>query len=139
MRGEITQRTDMNICITTVMPVVGTGRGRLYRVRPAMPDLISIHQVQKETWKDRLGRVLFPHTYLAPWPEEGEDGHEPGWSAGDLTLEIFIYLDWKDRLRLLFSGKLSLRSRTKTDAPVDRAKTKSTCHVLPPWWRRRDA
>ena len=85
------------------------------------------------TWKDRLGYFLFPQTYLAPWPGEGEDGYEPGWADGDLTLGISIHLDWLDRIRVLVSGKLSVRTRTKTNVAVGNAKTKSLCHVLPPW------
>jgi len=83
--------------------------------------------VNQQTWGNRISNFLFPQHYLEPLPEE------EGFSEGDLTIETFIYLDWLDRLRVLLSGKLKLRTRTKTDVPVNRAKTIGAVSVLAPW------
>ena len=79
------------------------------------------------SWRDRLGRLFFPSTYLEPWEDED------GWAPGDLSTMTTVRLDWLDRLRLLISGKLYVHSRTRTDLIINRAEGKSTSFVLPPW------
>lgn len=83
----------------------------------------------RDTWLDKLTRWLFPRTYLDPPPEA------PGFMPGYLSVHTFISLDWKDRLRILCSGKAELRAQTQTDVVVNHAKTISAINVLPPWHR----
>lgn len=49
-----------------------------------------------------------------------------------LMVETRIRLDWKDRLRLLFSGCAETRTRVYTNVLVDQAYSDSTFGVLPP-------
>jgi hypothetical protein len=77
---------------------------------------------------DRLG---FGHAFV-PAPEDSE-----GFATGCLTTESTIVLDWKDRLRVLLSGRVSHYLRTQTDVPVTTARSISDARVLPPIWGKR--
>lgn len=57
---------------------------------------------------------------------------EDGWAPGQITTNVFVYLDWKDRLRALVSGRLEVQTRIQTDVHVSRARSRSKVGVLPP-------
>lgn len=81
------------------------------------------------TLRDRIGLFFFPAAYLEPWEED------ENWSPGDLSTTVNLHLDWLDRLRVLVSGKISIRTRTRTDRSINRSQAKSISVVLPPWAR----
>jgi hypothetical protein len=84
--------------------------------------------VYRPTIWNRLG---FWHAFV-PAPEDGE-----GFATGCMTTESTIVLDWKDRLRVLLSGRASHYLRTQTDVPVTTARTISDARILPPAWGKR--
>lgn len=73
-------------------------------------------------------RLGFGNAYVAP-PEDDE--------ANSMVTVSTIVLDWKDRLRVLLSGRLSHFIRTQTDVQVIRAMSVSDAKVLPPKWGTR--
>lgn len=80
----------------------------------------------------RLVSRLFPGRYLdCP---ENLDGFAPAYIMND----VITVLDWKDRLRLLWSGKMRCHTRIKTDVVVSRMESESAVYVLPPWYALRE-
>jgi hypothetical protein len=61
-----------------------------------------------------------------------EDEANGRWAAGHLVIESAAVLDWPDRLRILFSGKLGSRLHVKTTSTIDRALTVSEVYALRP-------
>jgi hypothetical protein len=82
--------------------------------------------VDDRTLYHRLVDRLFTGRYLEI-PEDLE-GSAPSY----MIIEVVAVLDWKDRLRMLWSGKLRVHTRTKTDVIVSRMVSESAVSVLPP-------
>lgn len=61
-----------------------------------------------------------------------EDADHPDLAEAYITTNVFTNFDWRDRLRILFSGKIMTAVATKTNIPVDTAISKSIVSVLPP-------
>jgi hypothetical protein len=57
---------------------------------------------------------------------------EEGFAPSAFHTETHVILDWKDRLRVLVTGHICVDVWTKTDEPVNRAKSRSEVAVLPP-------
>jgi hypothetical protein len=55
----------------------------------------------------------------------------PGW----LCTNVFLVLDWKDRLRLACSGKAHVQIVMQTDVSITRARSLSRVSALPPTWK----
>lgn len=68
------------------------------------------------------------HAYF----DEEIEGFVPSY----MTTVVYGYLDWKDRIRLLISGKIMVHAATKTDKPIDRAITRSVVSILPPNYKK---
>lgn len=62
--------------------------------------------------------------------------HESGYL---MRHDVFIRLDWRDRLRLLLSGNLLVDVRVRTSAPSTRAEALSTVSVLKPTAHRDES
>lgn len=77
---------------------------------------------RKTLWQ-RLG-FGYAHALRHPAP----DGMHEGWLCSD----VFVYLDWKDRLRVLMSGKLNVEVITFTELPAGKAISRSEVKVLAP-------
>ena len=60
----------------------------------------------------------------------GEDVE--GYAEWYCSTQTFSYLDWKDRLRVLISGKVMTSTALKTDKPIDRMLSRAAISVLPP-------
>lgn len=74
---------------------------------------------------------VYPRVSL-PEPEL-EAGLAPnGLAAGYLVSRVVIRFDWKDRLRILVSGRVEVQVQTTTDVFVRAAVSKSVVNVLPP-------
>lgn len=79
-------------------------------------------------WKRWLQQKLFPQARLEPG---GEDGN-PAFAPGEAVIGCNVTLDWKDRLRVLVSGKVNVESRLRTDAPIARMQSRAQFNVTPP-------
>ena len=92
----------------------------------------SSTSMNKPTTAQRLWRYLgFGHRYdlsLTDW----RTAEPEWWTPGALVTETEIILDWKDRLRVLVSGRCSLHVSTRTDVPITRSESRSLFSVLPP-------
>lgn len=73
---------------------------------------------------------VFPTRDLPP--SDSWEHPEPGFAPGEFGTSVVVYLDWRDRLRMLVSGLLRVEVRTATDCVVERAKSRSVVYVLPP-------
>jgi hypothetical protein len=79
-------------------------------------------------WLQRLVERLFPGKWNEP-PEDLE-----GFAPSYMVTEVVAVLDWKDRLRVLVSGKLNVSTQTKTDVVVNKMDSKSAVYVLSPYY-----
>lgn len=82
------------------------------------------------TRRERLGWHLFPRVDQPekPCPFNGRD-----MAITDVTAE----LSFGDRIRLLVSGRLSVRVRTETENVLGKVHSNSEIHVQPPRWLSR--
>jgi hypothetical protein len=78
------------------------------------------------SFRQRLLWRLFP-TRSVPIPED-TDGFAPSY----IMTRVISNLDWKDRLRVLLSGRLAVETQTKTDVVVSKMVSQSVVYVLPP-------
>jgi hypothetical protein len=94
---------------------------------------IGYAQAWRPTIWHRLG---FGMAYVPP-PDEDQERHlsEQGYCEGALVTDTFAHLDWKDRLRLLVSGRLMVHVRTQTDVMVRKSMSQSAVRVLPPGFK----
>jgi hypothetical protein len=74
----------------------------------------------------RLLDRLFPQRRL-PIPEDTE-----GFAPSYMVTGCVCHLDWRDRLRVLVSGRVRIEIQTKTDVVVSRMQSQSVVCVLPP-------
>jgi hypothetical protein len=88
----------------------------------------------RPTIGERITRMLFPPRNLLPLEEVEEAALlRAGFAPGELMTDTHIGLDWKDRLRVLVSGKLRVRTRTATDVIVNKMQSRSVTYVPAPW------
>lgn len=57
---------------------------------------------------------------------------EKGFAESYLATHTIVVFDWKDRLRILVSGKVKVDTYTKTDVIVRKSLSTSVAYVLPP-------
>lgn len=81
-------------------------------------------------WWERMLSRLFPAQHVEP-PEDIE-GFFPGYTR----TEIRVVMDWRDRLRALVSGKLTVIVLTQTDVAISKMRSGSTFWVNPPFSKR---
>lgn len=76
---------------------------------------------------DRLwSRLGFGHAHVER-PADVE-----GFCGGYCMADVFSHLDWRDRLRVLVSGKVMVQTAMQTDVGVRKMRSVSTLKVLPP-------
>lgn len=77
------------------------------------------------SWRQRLEYWLFPagHCELPPAPTDSKDV---------IVSKVEFDLDWKDRVRLLASGRVSVEVRVVTENVVGRCFTHAVLYALPP-------
>jgi hypothetical protein len=79
--------------------------------------------------RSRMQKLLariFP-TRRVEIPEDLE-----GFAPSYIMTRVVSTLDWKDRLRVLWSGRLAVETQTKTDVVVNKMVSQSVVYVLPP-------
>lgn len=64
--------------------------------------------------------------------EDLDEGQAQGFAPGWFCLDVTVMFDWKDRLRLLVSGKLNIATDCKTDRIIGRSFALTKVAVLPP-------
>lgn len=92
-------------------------------------DSHCFYALDDKTFLERFIDKLFPESYLSV-PEDLE-----GVPIPFLKTTTTICLDWKDRLRVLLSGRLCVKSQIKTEVICRTAGTWSVTYVLPPRFR----
>ena len=80
-----------------------------------------------------LCRALGFGSARARFDEDEEEGFAPGYCI----VETVVVFDWKDRLRLLASGKLIVSNAVRTDRPVNKMRSIAATGVLPPSFKPR--
>lgn len=78
-------------------------------------------------------KLGFGYAHLSP--REDDDTEDGRFAVGEMVTNNHIFLDWKDRLRLIISGKLHVQTRTQTDVIVRCARSRSAARVLSPFDR----
>lgn len=76
----------------------------------------------------RLVERMFPGRWNSP-PEDLE-----GFAPSYMVTEVIAVLDWKDRLRVLVSGKMKVSTQIKTDVIVHKMISQSAVYVLSPYY-----
>jgi hypothetical protein len=78
----------------------------------------------RRAWRERWRDWWFPK---GPTPViEGE-------TRTFISTTVLITISWRDRLRILVSGRAALALRTYTEVEVTAPTTKATFVVRPPW------
>ena len=85
----------------------------------------AFYSLDNRTILQRAVAKFFPES---PFPELKDDD-----SA--LSTEVVCHLSFADRIRILISGKCSIKTRTYTDVKVDKAFSESTFSVISPLTR----
>jgi hypothetical protein len=109
----------------------------LTRAEPVNEALRKISAVQgyecrmpiRRSFGRRLLDRLFP--YLCQPDPEWVEGFTPGYCRN----RTVMVLDWKDRLRVLVSGRVNLEQVHQTDVQIGKLKTVGTVCILPPGFR----
>lgn len=80
-------------------------------------------------------RPLWKRWLLKIWPwTHQEVGDLPTWAQDAIYCENRVELSFADRLRVLVSGRVRVRSQTLTENKPGRVETVSLAHPLPPSW-----
>lgn len=97
-------------------------------------DTNAFAAVRKITLGERITRMIFPRRFLPPLSDEQEETlAADGFAPGELMVDTHIGLDWRDRLRVLFSGRLRVQTRSATDRIVGKMQSRSVTYVPAPW------
>jgi hypothetical protein len=83
-------------------------------------------QIPKRTLMQRLLRRLFPSQHLPPIDPI------PEWARGESLTQVRVRVDWRDRLRLLVSGRACIDVRLMSSADHRRAESRAAFYVAPP-------
>lgn len=86
----------------------------------------AFYLVHCPTIWERLG---FKGAYV---PRPNEDEQAPGYAPSWMMCDTFVYLDWRDRLRVLWSGRIMVQVAIKTDVVVHKHSATSAIGILPP-------
>jgi len=80
-------------------------------------------------WQEKLGWKLFPSAHC--------DYPEAHGMKDCLVIRITIHVSWPDRIRLLFTGRAVVESKTVTENRIGLNATQSCAYVLPPRYLER--
>lgn len=86
----------------------------------------------RRTWIQRRVARLFPPNF-DKWPS---NMHMAGLPHG-ITTDTQVVLGWKDRLRLLFGGRLRVEVITCMDVKATQAHSISALSIQPPAWTQK--
>src|SRR4051812_3752141 len=94
-----------------------------------MEEVINAKEVTPETLKAKMYRFLGYGDCTQPDFED--DPYNVGYAEASLQTVVFVHLGFKDRLRILLTGGLVIRTSIKTDKIIERSYSKSNVGVLP--------
>ena len=86
--------------------------------------------LMQRLWR-RLGFGTRWDEALFDW-RSADPGPDDWFVPGVLSTRTVVHVDWRDRLRLLLSGKCEVATYTRTNVAVARGETRSLFSVLPP-------
>lgn len=84
------------------------------------------YAIQKLSRWQRLIRKLFPVQYLMPLDEPPPD------MMGETQTFFVMFVDWRDRLRLLVSGRIWVEVRSATERDPGQVTSRSVFYVMAP-------
>ena len=93
-------------------------------------NIINTAGIVRTTWRDRLRWRLFPGG-IPELPEA------PAAYRDVLHCDTECYFGWRDRLRILVSGRVMVMTRTVTENMIGGCVTASIANVLAPRFMRR--
>ncbi len=73
-------------------------------------------------------RLDFGHAHVAPWHDD-DDG-----DANYLVANTAVMFDWRDRLRVLLTGRVHVHVRTRTEVPAGRVESRAAVKVMGWGW-----
>lgn len=94
----------------------------------AIMDMVNGVAPRKPTFKERLSARFFPPNYRK-WPDNIPEAKK---LKGHMFTNTTICLDWKDRIRILFSGTIRSEVMTLMDMQPNKYHSVSAIEVLPP-------
>lgn len=103
-------------------------KGRIF-----MEEVLNTCAVNKTTIWHRIGQLLGYGDCSQPNFEN--DPYNIGYAESQLETVVFVHLDVLDRIRLLLTGTLVVRTSTKTDTIIMKSYSKSETSVLPIGYR----
>lgn len=80
-------------------------------------------------WHARLWSRL---GFGRPHVDRGEGEDWQGFYPGYMMTAVVAHLDWRDRLRVLVSGRVGVETLTRTDVLVQKCRSVSKTAILPP-------
>ena len=98
-----------------------------------MEEVVNLCEVQEETLKAKIYRFLGYGDCLQPDFEN--DPYDVGYAEANLQTVVFVHLGFADRIRLLLTGGMVVRTSTKTDQIILRSYSKSNTGILPAGYR----
>ena len=87
------------------------------------------YAVAKDPWLSKIWRHL---GFRRAWVRRSSEA-EGGFAEGYIIVGSVMHFDWKDRLRILISGRVQIEHAIKTDVAVLRSLAETDVAVLPPW------
>jgi len=106
------------------MKTNGNMKSQLPKQKPEA--LCALAPENRPRWRATLSR-LWPWTHL-------HVGDLPWWAQDAIYCDHRVSLSFADRLRVLVSGRLRVRSQTLTENKPGRVETISLAHPLAPAW-----
>lgn len=75
----------------------------------------------------KIKRFFFPFTHCE-YPEPEENNHSD--YKGFFRTETTCYIDWKDRIKILFTGKILVTVKTVTEHEVGKSISTASFNVI---------
>lgn len=98
-----------------------------------MEEILNTCAVNKRTIWNKISQFLGYGDCLQPDFEN--DPYNVGYAESSLQTVVFVHLSFGDRIRMLFTGNMVVRTSVKTDKIILRSYSKSNTSVLPIGYR----
>lgn len=132
--------THFRVCMQCARPYCKGGRPLEALARVEIPPTVAPENscmVFRPTRWQRFTRWLFPR--LAPNRFAQLDRARSFMTGDGIRSQTVIVLDWKDRLRILLSGRACLETSIQTEHKVGSIDSAADFNVLPPRWMDKEA
>lgn len=125
------------VCFQCARPYAKGGRPLEALERIEIPSPENACQVFRPTRWQRFVRWLFPQSHKNRF--DRMDEKDPFQVRDAIRSEVVAVLDWKDRLRVLFSGRCSVSLYIRCENVVGATDSVSDFNALPPAWMDKEA